>query len=217
MDWLKELLGEELFTQVAPKLGTRVLAVVEGEGADGSWIPKGKFSDLNTENKTLKTQLGERDTQLRDLQTAAKGNEELTTKIAAMEAANKETTEKHSAALLQARIDAAIDVALLKANALNPKAVRPFISTEGLELNADGSVKGLDDQLKTLTSGEDTKFLFKATGKFQGQQTLEGGAITLSGVNPWTPGKENLDEQGKVYKSDPVLAKKYMAEAGVSI
>ena len=43
------------------------------------------------------------------------------------------------------------------------------------ELAEDGTVKGLDDEVKKLTKGEDTAFLFDTSGKakFKGAKTAE--------------------------------------------
>ena len=220
---LKELLGEELYGQVAEKLGSREIAIVKGEGADGSWIPKSKFDELNTETKALKTQLKERDDQLKELSEASKGNEELTARITELENANKVAAEESAAALQQARTESALDFALLKANALNLKAVRPFIDVERLELLDDGTLKGLEDQLKSLTENDETKFLFAEPkgeegekGIYVGKRTAERGG-SPSGKNPWTSDNLNLDEQTRIYRENPELAKKLMAEAGVTL
>jgi len=50
---LKELLGEELYSQVIEKAGDNKLAIV----SDGNWFPKDKFNELNTEKKNLEQQL----------------------------------------------------------------------------------------------------------------------------------------------------------------
>jgi len=50
---LKEILGEELYSQVADKLGDKKIAIV----SDGNWIPKNKFDDVNTEKNEYKTQI----------------------------------------------------------------------------------------------------------------------------------------------------------------
>lgn len=65
------------------------------------------------------------------------------------------------------------------------------------ELAEDGTVKGLDDEVKKLVEGKDTAFLFeKSTGtKFKGAKSAEKGdpnggndAMTLEklkAMNPW--------------------------------
>lgn len=52
MEWMKESLGEELFTTVKEKLGD--IQVIKN---DGSYIPKTKFNEINENNKILKEQL----------------------------------------------------------------------------------------------------------------------------------------------------------------
>lgn len=212
MDWLKALLGEELFAQVAPLLANRTLAIVEGEGADGSWIPKAKFDTVNTELGTIRTQLGERDTQLAELAEKAKGNDELSNTVAQMQQANEAREQEFAAALQKERLNAAIKLALVQANAHDPNTVMPLVKTEGLELQEDGTVKGLEEQLQTL--GTEKAFLF-ATDKagkalFIGKRSAELGG-SPSGKK-WTD--MTLTEQSNLYKENPDLAAQLKAEAG---
>jgi hypothetical protein len=72
MEWLKELLGEELYNQVLPKLGdTKILK------NDGSYIPVQKFNDKNEELKILKAQLKDHENKSKDVETLLKDNDSL--------------------------------------------------------------------------------------------------------------------------------------------
>lgn len=76
---LKEILGEELYSQVTAKLGDKKIMI-----DDGNFIPKNRFDEVNNQKKELKEQV---DTLNKTLQTnnkdfekfkkAAEGNEEL--------------------------------------------------------------------------------------------------------------------------------------------
>ena len=72
MEKLKKLLGEDLYKQVQEKLGTEKKYFFD----EGEFIPKGRFDEVNNQNKELKTSLSDRDNQLKDLGEKAKGNEE---------------------------------------------------------------------------------------------------------------------------------------------
>ncbi|SPU09479.1 scaffold protein gp20 [Bacillus licheniformis] len=119
---LKELLGEDLYTQVMEKAGEQKIAVV----SDGNWIPKEKFDELNNDKKELKNQLNQRDEQLEDLRKRAKDNEELHNKIKEIQDANEKTVADYEAKIQQQQKDFAIERALRDAKARNPKAVKRF-------------------------------------------------------------------------------------------
>ena len=73
---LKELLGEELYSQVTEKLGDKKIMV-----DDGNFIPKSRFDQVNQAKKELEVQLKDRDTQLADLSKNNKDNEVITVHI----------------------------------------------------------------------------------------------------------------------------------------
>ena len=73
---LKELLGEELYSQVTEKLGDKKIMV-----DDGNFIPKSRFDQVNQAKKDLEVQLKDRDTQLADLSKNNKDNENLLNQI----------------------------------------------------------------------------------------------------------------------------------------
>jgi len=56
------------------------------------------------------------------------------------------------------KFDHAVEGALLKAKAKNPKAVRALLKTENLKLNEDGTLLGLDEQLKGIVAENDYLF-----------------------------------------------------------
>lgn len=74
---LKELLGEELYNQVAEKVGDNKIAIV----SDGNWFPKEKFDEKNQEVKDLQGQLTELQTTLESKETELGSVEELKKEI----------------------------------------------------------------------------------------------------------------------------------------
>ena len=66
-DYLKPILGDELFTQFVEKMnGSTGVTLVNT--ADGSYIPKAKFDDANGKVKTLNQQIAALTTQLQEAQ-----------------------------------------------------------------------------------------------------------------------------------------------------
>ena len=140
-------LTEELATSVMKEL-------------DGNYVPKARFNEVNTELKQAKDQVKERDSQLEILKKNVGDSEELKKQIEALQNDNKTKDEAHAAEIKQIKIDAAVDKALADAKAKNPKAVKALLDLAKAEISDDGTIKGLDAQIKTLSEAEDSKFLF---------------------------------------------------------
>jgi hypothetical protein len=142
-----------------------------------AYVPKSRFDEVNTARKTAEDAVKERDSQIEGLRTSAGSVDELKGQIAALQADNKAKDEQHAAEMKALRIDNAVSSALMKAGALNVKAARALLDLEGAELAEDGSVKGLDGQIKALTEAEDSKFLFGSSKpRMKGARTGENGA-----------------------------------------
>ncbi|MFC0271121.1 phage scaffolding protein [Metabacillus herbersteinensis] len=163
---LKELLGEELYKQVIEKAGEKKIAIV----SDGNWFPKEKFDTVNNDNKELKTQLKDRDTQLTDLKTKATGNEELTKQINDLTEQNKNTAKDYQTKLDQQSFNFALKEALTGAKAKNPKAVEALLNKEAIKLDGD-KLLGLDEQLKNIR--ESDAYLFDADQQQQQQNNVK--------------------------------------------
>lgn len=150
--------------------------VVEGFG---SMIPKSRFDEVNETKKTLEGQIAQRDTQLTELQKQVKGNEELETKIKALQDANDQAKKDYEQQLKETQLSSAIKLALAGKVHDTDIAISQ-IDKATIELDAEGKVtKGLDEQLKSLQ--ESKPFLFVPEKK---EQTFKG----------WVPGGSNHDE-----------------------
>ncbi len=121
---------------------------------------KADSESIKAELAQAQNTLAERDNQLKELKTAAGDNEALRAKIAELEAVNKEAAAKHKEEIKNLKINAAVDIALTKSGAKTVKAVRALLDMESIKLDKDGNVTGIDEQIKSLTEGEDTKYLF---------------------------------------------------------
>lgn len=149
MPELKEVLGEELYKQVTEKAGENKIAIV----SDGNWFPKDKFNAVNDEKNTFKSQLKERDEQLKILGKQAEGNEQLQNQIKALQDENKTTNETYQKQLSDQAFNFALKESLTGAKARNPKAVEALLNKENIKLDGDKLI-GLDDQLKALQESD---------------------------------------------------------------
>lgn len=103
------------------------------------------------------------------------------TQIATLQKENKQKDEDHAKALMDMRRDAAVEKALTGAGAKNLTAARALLAAflETAKVGEDGSVPGLDEELKKLSGAEETAFLFApkdAGPSLAGAKPAGGGA-----------------------------------------
>lgn len=133
-----------------------------------------EIKNLQTEVEGLKTQVGDRDKQLETLKASAGDNADLKKQIEDLQTENATAKATHESELNQLKIDFAVEKALTGAKAKNIKAVKALLELGEAKLDKDGNVKGLDEQIEKLRSGDDTKFLFEAQKQQKQQQNFKG-------------------------------------------
>ena len=106
------------------------------EVIDGQFVPKHRFDEINTELKTAKEQLTERDGQIKELKKFKGDSEALAAKITELEEANKQKATEYQTSLATERKRNAIRLALLE-------------DAEGKPFDAD-MVMGLFDLEKVI-------------------------------------------------------------------
>lgn len=137
---IKAILGNAYTDDIAAKL----MAEIEKE-----YKPAADFDALSK-------QLGERDKQLEEL--GKLKPEELKGEIQRLKGENEAAAKKYAAELANLKLNGAIENRLLKEGAVNTKAVRALLDNEKIKLSEDGSLTGLDEQLKTLRENEKWAF-----------------------------------------------------------
>ena len=111
------------------------------------------YSDLKNQKDTVKTLNG----QLEELKKV--DPEKLQGEIERLQKENKTAKEKYESDVNNLKISNAIEKALTGAKAKNITAVKALLKMDDIKLDGD-DVKGIDEQIKALTSAEETKFLF---------------------------------------------------------
>lgn len=143
-------------------------------------IPYTRFKEVNDAKNEYKKQLEERDAQLDTLRKENKDNEGLMNKIKELQEENKKAQEEYERQVLEIKRDNAIDTFLTQSNSLNNKAVRALLDLENVTYD-NGELKGLEEQLTTLKTAEDSKMLFKTVDK---KDTVElKGIVPVNGNN----------------------------------
>ena len=154
MDWLKEILGEELFVKFAERVNAyngdennKDKQIKLANLSSGEYVGKGKYEALETEHNSKIAELTAANKMIDDFKKASKGNEEMQNKIATYE---KQVADLN-AQLALAKLESAVKVALLEAKATDIDYMTFKLKEDGeLALDNHGKVKGLEDKIASL-------------------------------------------------------------------
>lgn len=170
----EELMKLEGMTE---EVATKVIEMYDAEKV----VPKTRLDEVIAERDNFKTSHADVLKQLGALQKENGDVQSLKNKIQELQDSAKETEKNHAAEIQTLKINNAVDNALIGAKALNVKAVKALLNLEKAELDENGSVKGLAEQIKALQTAEDSKFLF-------GSSTMKGAKVGESGNDDGTKG-----------------------------
>ena len=167
MEFLKEILGEELFNQFKEKIDTfngneanKDKQIKLANLATGEYVGKGKFDALNELLTGKQTELDTANGLIAELKKGAKGNEEMQGKITQYES----TVAELQAQLQETKIKSAIKVALLSEKAVDVDYLTYKLNEklkekgENLELDENDNIKGWDEKLSGLKTQFPTMF-----------------------------------------------------------
>jgi hypothetical protein len=173
MDFLKEILGDDLFNQVAEKINAhngdeanKDKQIKIGNLGAGEYVGKGKYDALVEQMTGKQTELDTANGLIAELKKGTKGNEELQGKINGYEAQVADLQKQ----LAEAKVNGALKVALLEAKALDidylTYKAHEKLKSEGrtLELDENEHIKGWDDLLSSLKTQSPTQFEAKKGG-----------------------------------------------------
>lgn len=159
MDFLKELLGEELFNQVAAKINehngneaNKDKKIKLANLGTGEYVSKLKHEDLNTQLQGKITELASANDLIAQLKKDNKGNEELQGKITTYESQIQQLQAENA----EIKLKSAIKTELLKAKAVDVDYLTYKLNEklkekgESLELDENDNLKNWDAQLEGL-------------------------------------------------------------------
>ena len=203
---LEQLLELGLDEETAQK----ILKTFEDHLKD-KYIPIERLDEASNELMELKSQIADRDNQLKELKVKATGNEELTAKITELETLNADTKKDYDLKISELKKDTAIELRLKDEKAKNLIAVRSLLDLSKVSLDGDNLI-GLDEQLQTLKESE--SYLF-GTDVIKGNEPNLGTTPISSEYknNPWKQETFNLTAQGRIAKENPELASKLIQAA----
>lgn len=197
MDFLKEILGEELFKQVAEKINAhngdeanKDNQIKIGNLGSGEYVSQGKYTALQEALNGKDAEITNANNLIAELKKASKGNEEMQAKFSNYEAENARLQEE----LQETKLKSAIKVALLSEKAVDVDYLTFKLNEklkekgETLELDENDNIKGWDNQL----SGLKTQFpnMFESAGN--GNLKVLGDNKLPTGDNTETLTKSEL-------------------------
>lgn len=182
---LQELLkaqgiADEQITSIVDAMKENKLYISSEENLDV------RYSKLKEQNAELETQLSDRDKQLTELSSKAKGNEELEKQIKELQDVNTQTKEEYEDKLSERDFSYKLESELRSAKAKNIKAVQALLDREVITLNED-KFTGLEDQLKALK--ESDPYLFEE------EASMTSGGTGNFGKKDSKEQKETLGER----------------------
>lgn len=172
MEFLKEILGEELYAQVAAKLKGND-SVKLANLATGEYVSKSKYDA---------EQLA-KDKRIQELTDKIKNFEGVDVKQLQTDVENWKT--KYNQDLESARLDSAIQLAIAKSGTLSEKALMGLLDKDKIKFDKDGKLTGLDEQIEAIK--KEDSFLFKAA---EPEKPNKGEDVKLGGDHGESPKPE---------------------------
>lgn len=172
MEFLKEILGEELYAQMAAKLeGNKDVKLANL--ASGEYVSRAKYdSDMQA-----------KETRIQELTQSVKDFDGVDVKQLQTDVKNWEI--KYNQDLESARLDSAIQLAIAKSGTLSEKALMGLLDKDKIKFDKDGKLTGLDEQLEAIK--KEDSFLFKAA---EPNEPKKGNDVVLDGDHGGNPKPE---------------------------
>lgn len=150
-----------------------------------NFVAKSQFDEVTAAKTAMEAQIADRDKQLKTLKDQVKGNDDLQSKIEALQAENSKQKESYEGKIYQMKVDNALEKALTAAKAKNAAAVKAMLGMDKYELADDGTIKGLDDALAAVK--KDNPWAFEEEKK---------PSFNLSGFKPGESADDDTKKTG---------------------
>lgn len=163
MEFLKTVLGEELYSQLEKKINAynsneanKEKQIKIANLGEGGYVSKDKYSALETEKGGIQTQLSEAQNLIDELKKSNKDDEAMQKKVADYESKTARLEEE----LQQTKVDSALKIALLNSKATDVDYLLFKLKEKGEEIKLDdkGNVKGIDDMIASLKTQHPNQF-----------------------------------------------------------
>lgn len=219
MEFLKEVLDEELYEQVETAVTThnakpenKDKQMKLADLGSGQYVDKGKYDAAVAEKENLEGQIKTLNTTIGDLKKNNADNETLQTTIANLQGELK----KQQTASEEIVKTYALKEQLTKQGVLDPDYL--IYKAGGLEkfnFDKEGKPIGVEEAVKPYKEDATMAHLFKQEQQKPPYNPKDGGAGGVT--NPFAKDTFNLTEQGRMLKENPAQAKELAAAAGVTL
>ncbi len=190
MEFLKEVLGDELYAQVESKLtehngldANKEKQIKLGNLGGGEYVAKGKYESVTADLASKQSELEKANGLIAEMKKSSEGNADLQSKISEYE----NTVSQLQKELSDTKLEAALKVSLLAEKAADVDyltfKLRESVSRKGetLELDDNGSVKGWDSKIAELKTAYPKMFETQS-----GLKVLDGGKLPDGDSSPQT-------------------------------
>lgn len=201
MEFLKEILGEELYSQVEQAINAhngneanKDNQIKIGNLGKGEYVASGKYNALQEAMNGKDAEIANANNLIAELKKASKGNEEMQQKFTEYEAENV----KLQAELRETKIKSAIKVALLSEKAVDVDYLTFKLNEklkekgETLELDENDQIKGWKDRLDGLKTQFPTMFESASDGDGTGMKVLDPNKLKQGDDRKTVPTKEQF-------------------------
>lgn len=156
-------------------------------------VPRSRLNDKNTEIDELKAEISNRDEQIAQLQDSVKDDSELQKELDELKNKNAEWQDKYN----KSQLNNAVKLAVAK-EANDANDILAFVNQDELELQDDGTVKGLDKAIESLK--ESKPYLF-ADNKPVGNKPADGETMQ-TGITKEQFDSMSVDERTELFVND---------------
>lgn len=208
MDWLKEILGEELFKQFETAVSAHNSKVENKEKqikladlSKGEYVSKEKYSSLETDKGSVAGQLQEAQKLIAELKKGTKADETLQGKIGEYETTITTLTAENE----KLKVESALKIALLDAGvkASDIDYLMYKAKEKGdLKIGDDGRVKGQEDLLAGLKTQCPSQFETSTQKKIE-ENKLDQGEGQKNGFTRADLLKKPYAERMQIFNENP--------------
>ena len=149
MKALKNILGEELYRRVKEKLGDKKIII-----DDENYIPRSRLNQVIHQKNTFMKNIETLNNQLKEMQENIKDRDQL---IKRLENSKNKITQENLR-IKDICLTNVIKLEALKMNAKNIHVIGTLVDKKRLEILENGTVKGLEEQLKELKESQEGLF-----------------------------------------------------------
>ena len=210
MEFLKEILGEELYGQFAEKLNAyngdeanKDKQIKLANLAGGEYVGKGKYDALQALLDGKTTELDSANGLIAELKKGTKDNDELQGKITGYETQVQQLQQQ----LTETKLKSAIKVALLSEKAVDVDYLTYKLESKmkedgkTIELDDNDNIKGWNDIISGLKTQFPTQFETSTSKKIDEhklEETKDNSTLTRADIL-----KKSYAERNAIYEADP--------------